>query len=199
MNNHIMKAAAIGLAVMTAPVAAHAAEITLLASNALKAVVEEIGPGFEKSSGHTLKVTFGPTGPLQARIDKGEAFDLTILGEGAIDDLIKQGLTGTYLKGLFQRMGLTDELKSKTKFARGSEAVAAGEVELGLTQVSEIVPVSGAELAGPLPAEIQNYTNFPVAVSANAKQPDAAKALIRHLASPDAVRSMKAIGLEPPA
>lgn len=249
MNTHILKAAAIVLAIVAAPVAAHAAEITLLASNALKAVIEEIGPGFEKSSGRTLKVTFGSTGPLQARIDKGEAFDLTILGEGAIDDLIKQGklvaatravvarsslgvavrkgapkpdvstteafkrallnaksiayseqgLTGIYIKGLFQRMGLTDDLKSKTKFARGGEAVAAGEAELGLTQVSEIVPVPGAELAGPLPAEIQNYTNFSVAGSATAKQPDAAKALIKYLASPDAVRSMKAIGLEPPA
>jgi len=248
MNTHAMKAAAIALAIMLAPVAAEAAEVTLLISNALKTVFEELVPRFEKATGHKLAIAYGSTNPLKARIEKGEAFDLTILGETAIDDLIKQGklvattrvvvarsgmglairsgtikpdigtteafkrtllnaksigyleggLTGTYLKVLFERLGIADSMKSKHKSTRGGEAVAKGEVELGLTQMSEILHEPGAELAGPLPPEIQNYTNFLSAVATGARQADAARALLKYLASPDAARVMKANGLEPP-
>jgi len=248
MNTHAVKAAAIALAIMLAPVAAEAAEVTLLISNALKTVFEELAPRFEKTTGHKLAITYGSTNPLKARIEKGEAFDLTVLGETAIDDLVKQGklvattraviarsglglairkgatkpdigttetfkrtllnaksigyleggLTGTYLKVLFQRLGITDSMKSKHKSARGAEAVASGEVELGVTQMSEILHQTGVELAGPLPPEIQNYTNFLSAVGAGARQADAARALLKYLASPDAARVMKANGLEPP-
>ena len=67
-----------------------------------------------------------------------------------------------------------------------------------MTQISEILHLTGAELAGPLPPEIQNYTNFPAAVSTGAKQADAARALIKDFAAPDTVRVMRANGLEPP-
>jgi molybdate transport system substrate-binding protein len=246
MNTHAGKAAAFAVAMIFAP-AAGAAELTLLISNALKTVMADIAPRFEAATGHKLAITYGSTNPMKARIEKGEAFDLTILGDAAIDDLIKQGkldaatrtvvarsglgvtsrkgapkpdvgttdafkrtmldaksiaylddgLTGTYLKVLFQRLGIADNMKAKHKSARGGEAVAAGEVELGVTQISEILYQKGAELAGPLPPEIQNYTNFSSAVSAGAKQPDAAKALLKYFLSPDAVRVMKTIGLEP--
>lgn len=248
MNTHAVKAAAIALAIMSAPVAAEAAEVTLLISNALKTVFEELAPRFEKATGHKLAITYGSTNPLKARIEKGEAFDLTILGETAVDDLVKQGklvattravvarsglgvairkgapkpdigttetlkrtllnaksiayledgLTGTYLKVLFQRLGIADSMQSKYKNTRGGEAVANGEVELGVTQMSEILHQTGAELAGPLPPEIQNYTNFLSAVGAGARQADAARALLKYLASPDAARVMQANGLEPP-
>ena len=58
--------------------------------------------------------------------------------------------------------------------------------------------LNSAELAGPLPEDIQSYTIFPGAVSASAKQADAARALIKFLASPEALRVMKAKGLAPP-
>jgi molybdate transport system substrate-binding protein len=99
---------------------------------------------------------------------------------------------------LFQKLGITDNMQSKYKAGRGAETVARGEAEIGVTQISEILHEKGAELAGPLPPEIQNYTNFPAAVSAGAKQADAAKALLKYLASPDAVRVMKANGLDAP-
>jgi ABC-type molybdate transport system substrate-binding protein len=54
--------------------------------------VEELAPPFERTTGHKLTITYGSTGPLKARIVKGEAFDVTVLGEGALDDLIQQGL-----------------------------------------------------------------------------------------------------------
>ena len=247
MNTHAIKAAALALAILSAPVAAEAAEVTLLISNAVKSVFEELVPQFEKATGHKLAITYGSTNPLKARIEKGETFDMTILGDDAINDLVKQGrldaatravvarsglgvairkgapktdigtteafkrtllnaksiaylvdgLTGTYLKDLFQRLGITESMQAKYKNARGAEAVARGEAELGVTQISEILHETGTELAGPLPREIQNYTNFSSAVSAGARQADAAKALLKYLASPAAARVMKANGLEP--
>ena len=247
MRSYAVKAALLAAALIFAPAAAQAAEVTLLISNALKTVMEDIAPRFEQAAGHKLMITYGSTNPLKARIEKGEAFDLTILGDDAINDLVKQGklaaatrtvvarsglgiavrkgapkpdistadafkrtmldaksvgylddgLTGTYLKVLFQRLGIADNVKAKHKSVRGGEAVAAGEVELGVTQISEVLYQQGTELAGPLPPAIQHYTNFSSAVSAGAKQPDAAKALLKYFLSPEAARVMKSIGLEP--
>ena len=112
---------------------------------------------------------------------------------------VEQGATGIYLKALLVKLGLADELKPKIKLitTAAGEAVANGEVELGMTQVSEILPFAGVELVGPLPAEIQLYTDFAAAVAAGAKQPEAANALIRFLKAPAAVPVIKAKGLEP--
>jgi molybdate transport system substrate-binding protein len=246
MPTKVLAAAATMLAFAWVP-AAHAAEIYVICSNALKSALEELTPQFEKASGHTLKVTYGTTGPLQAQIEKGAAFDLAILGPAAIDELIKQGkllaatradvarsgigvavrkgtpkpelsstdafkravvnaksiafneagLTGAHLKNVFQRLGVADEVKAKHRNGRGAELVAAGEADIGMTQVSEILPVAGAELAGPLPAEIQHYSVFPAAIRTGSARVDAGNALIKFLASPDAVRLLKAHGLEP--
>ena len=240
-------AAAAGLAFMLATAGASGAEITLLCSNALKSVIEELGPGFEKASGHQLKVEYGSTGPLKAAIEKGRAFDIAILGVDATEDLIKRGLlaagsradiarsgmgvavrkgaakpdlataqafkqvllnaqtiaysdgglSGTYLKGLLERLGIAEQIKSKIRFGRGGEMVGEGKAEIGLTQVSEILSEPGAELAGPLPADIQQYTVFPAAIGAAAAHAEAAQALLKFLRSPEAAKVLKAKGLEP--
>jgi len=249
MRTSVAIALAVKLFVLITAGTASAAEIKVLATNSMKTTLQELGPQFEKATEHKLKITYGSTDPLKARIEKGEAVDFAILGEGAIDDLVKQGklvaatravvarsglgvairkgapkpelgtteafkralinaksisynergLTGVYLKGLFERLAITDVVKAKFKDGPGAELVAKGESEIGLAQASEIAPVPGAELAGPLPPEIQQYTVFPAAVGATGKQPDAARALLKFLASPDAIRVMKAKGLEPPA
>ena len=125
-----------------------------------------------------------------------EAFKHALINAKSIA-FLEQGLTGVYLTGLFQRLGIAEVLKSKIKYVRAGEAVAEGEAEIGITQISEILPVSGVELAGPLPSEIQSYALFVAAVGASAKQADAAKALLTYLGMPDAASVMRANGLEP--
>jgi molybdate transport system substrate-binding protein len=246
MNSIAAVAAALALA-LTSTTAARAAEVSALISNAFKSAFEELAPQFEKASEHKLKATFGTTDPLKVRIEKGEAVDFTILGEGAIEELVKQGklvattrtivarsglgvairkgapkpdlgtteafkrtllaaksisynergLTGTYLTRLFERLGITEQVKAKFKDGPGAELVGKGETEIGLTQASEVLLAPGVELAGTLPPEIQNYTVFAGAVAAAAREPDAAKALFKFLASPEAIRTLKAKGLEP--
>jgi molybdate transport system substrate-binding protein len=243
------KVAAVALAIAACGVmAAQAAEIRLLLSNTMTPVMNELAPQFEKAAGHTLSIAYGSTNPLKVQIEKGAAFDLTILADAALDDLIKQGrlvaatrtvvarsglgvairrgapkpdiatvdgfkrtlldarhiaygeqgLTGVYLKGLFQRLGIAEALKPKIKDARAAEAAAAGDADIGITQASEILPVAGAELAGPLPPEIQNYSVLVAGVGSGATQADAASVLLKFLTGPDAARVVKANGLELP-
>jgi hypothetical protein len=94
-------------------------------------------------------------------------------------------------------------MKPKLKIARPGEptmkALAEGEVDITLPQISEVVlyPDPGVELVGPLPPELQVYTVLPAAVGTGAKAPDAAKALIKFLSTPAAITVIKAKGLEP--
>ena len=78
-----------------------------------------------------------------------------------------------------------------------ASAAAAGDIELGLTQIPEILPYAGAELLGPLPKEIQIYTDFTLGVAANSRDAAAAAAWVRFLTSPSAAAVIKAKGLEP--
>ena len=106
-----------------------------------------------------------------------------------------------YIKSLFERLGIAEAIKPKLKPQPTSnpaaKAVANGDAELGITAISEILPYAGAELVGPLPAEVQLYTVYPAAVAADSKEPDAAKALIKFLTAPAAIAVLKAKGLNP--
>ncbi|HWF94638.1 MAG TPA: molybdate ABC transporter substrate-binding protein [Xanthobacteraceae bacterium] len=114
---------------------------------------------------------------------------------------VEAGATAPYIKSLFDRLGIADQIKPKLKPQPTSnpaaKAVANGEAELGITQISEILPYAGAELVGPLPADIQLYTVYPAAVAADTKEGDAAKGLIKFLTGPAAVAVLKAKGLSP--
>ena len=106
MTTHALTAAAVGLAIALGSGPATAAEITVLVSNAFKTSFPELAPLFEKASEHRLKVAFGSTDPLKVRIEKGEAIDLAIIGEGAIDELIKQGKLVAATRIVVARSGL---------------------------------------------------------------------------------------------
>jgi molybdate transport system substrate-binding protein len=248
MKTHRVMAAIIGLGLPLLAAQAQAAELKVLASTAMKTVLEEVGPQFEKETGNNVAFTFGPAAVLKTNIDQGAAFDVAILtvplnnglsDEGKSDttrttiahagigvaihkgaprpdisttDAFRQallnarsvgftaaGASGVYLKTLFEKLGIADDLKPKLKLLQGGagEAAANGEVEIGLTQISEILPYANAELIGPLPSDIQSYTSFSAAVSATSKQADAAKAFIKFLSAPAAQAVIKSKGMEP--
>jgi molybdate transport system substrate-binding protein len=131
-------------------------------------------------------------------ISTTEAFKRTLLDAKSVG-FTAAGATGAYLKTLFEKLGIAEELKPKLKLLPGAagEAAASGEVEIGMTQISEILPYPGAELAGPLPPDIQSYTYFSAATSPATKEADAAKAFIKFLAAPSALAVIKAKGMEP--
>jgi molybdate transport system substrate-binding protein len=110
------------------------------------------------------------------------------------------GSSGIYVAGLLDKLGVASEVKPKAKLIPGgavAEHVAKGEAELGIHQISEILPVKGATLVGPLPAEIQNYTVYAAGIGAHAKEGEAAKALLKALTSPAAADVLKSKGMEP--
>ena len=137
-------------------------------------------------------------GAAKPDISTKEAFKQALLNAKSVG-FTAAGATGAYLKTLFEKLGIAEELKPKLKLLPGSsgEAVANGEVEIGMTQISEILPYAGAELVGPLPPDVQSYTHFSAAASSASKEADVAKAFIKFLGAPDALAVIKAKGMEP--
>jgi molybdate transport system substrate-binding protein len=135
-------------------------------------------------------------------ISTPDAFKSSMLAAKSIgyNDPAAGAPVSLYLLGLFDRMGIGAEMQRKTVvFKQRSERfapVARGEVEIGFNQVSEIIVQPGIELAGPLPAPIQNYTVFTAAVVAAGKNPDGGKRLIDFIASRDAAAVFEAKGFE---
>jgi molybdate transport system substrate-binding protein len=114
---------------------------------------------------------------------------------------VEAGAGSPYFKSLLERLAIADQVRPKLKPQPTSnpaaKAVANGEADLGITAISEILPYAGAEVAGPLPAEIQFYSVSTAAVAANSKVGEAARAAIRFLTTPAAAAVFKAKGLEP--
>lgn len=233
---------------LTATTHAQSTALVILSSNATKAVVEALGPQFEKASGQQVLFKFANSAELKARIDEGEAFDVAILTAPLIGELVTSGRltaasrtdiarsgvgmaihplatkpdisTADALKGalvyarsvalvgvgasapimraIFERFGLSEAMKAKTVLVdSAAHAVAAGEAELGFTQVSEILNVPGADLAAPLPPDLQVYTVFQAGVGSSSPAASAAGQFIAFLTSATAVPVIRAKGMEP--
>jgi molybdate transport system substrate-binding protein len=101
---------------------------------------------------------------------------------------------------LFKRLGIADDMKGKARMIPAepvASVVARGDAELGFQQISELLPIAGADLVGPLPPEVQKITVFSAGLTANANQPEAGRALIAFLASAAAAPALKRAGLDP--
>jgi molybdate transport system substrate-binding protein len=135
-----------------------------------------------------------------------EAFKKALLAAKSIAyiDPAAGGSSGIYVSGLLDKLGIAAEVNAKAILIHGgavAEHIANGEAELGIHQISEILPVKGITLVGPLPAEIQNYTVYAAglgatSLGANAKATDAAKALLKALSGPAAADVLKSKGME---
>jgi molybdate transport system substrate-binding protein len=100
------RVAILGSAVLFASASADAAQVRVLASNGVKAAVEELKPRLEEASGSTLSIEFSTTAALRERIEKGEAFDVAILTDDAIDALIKAGKISQAQRAKLARVGI---------------------------------------------------------------------------------------------
>jgi molybdate transport system substrate-binding protein len=132
-------------------------------------------------------------------ISTTDAFKKALLAAKTIG--YSTGPSGVYVTGLFQRLGIADQIKGKLKQTPtgvfvGSH-VATGEAEIGVQQVSEMSHYPGVDYVGPLPADIQEITVFASGIQAGAKEVDAAKAWVKFLTAPAAAPAFKARGLEP--
>ena len=228
---------------------AQGADLKVFSSTALRAVLDQLGPQYEKATGNKLVFTIGPAAVMKAQIDQGAEFDVAIVTppllealatSGKVDastravlaksalsvsvragapkpdvttaDALKhtllhassigfngQGASRAGIEAMFAKLGLADDLKPKIKLVKTSapEALVHGEIELALSPMSEALAVSGAQLAGPVPADYQSYLVLSGAVSAASKNADAARTLIKFLTAPSAAPVLKSKGMEP--
>jgi molybdate transport system substrate-binding protein len=250
MKKSLLAAAAsmLGLALVGSPMA-EAAELKVLAGGSMTGPLNQLGPEFERASGHKLVIHFDSTPNLikqatsapfdlgvvpvdvfkdagaKARFAAGPTTDIARVGYGvavragapkpdvSTADALKKALldaqsiaflpasaAGAYVSSVFERLGIGDAMKAKTKpqTATGeiAKAVANGDAELGVFLVN-VLMAPGVELAGPFPAELQQELVFTAAVAADTKEAEAAKAFITYLKTPAAVTVIKAKGMEP--
>jgi molybdate transport system substrate-binding protein len=227
--------------------------VRVMASNGMKAALEQLESQCERATGHPLALQFSSTAALKKRIEAGEGFDVTVIAAEAISDLIKQGkLAGdsrkdvaqsqlgigvrtgapkpdigspealkralreaksiTYpqdgatrgdIEKMFDSLGIAADVKPKIVLAPSSgaatESVAVGKATFVLTLFSEIVPVSGTEILGPLPGAFRDAVHFQAAVSKATRSADSARMVISFLTGPQAASVYKTKGLEPAA
>ena len=177
-----------------------AADLVILAAEALEPLVEQrlIRAGSRIDlvrSGIGVAVRAGAPTPA---IDTVDAFKRTLLDARSI--AFSTSASGVYVTGLFARLGIADAIRTRLKQIQGEPVgavVARGEAEIGFQQLSELLPVPGIRIVGPLPAQLQTHAIFSAAIPAHAQQPEAALTLIAYLTSSAAAPTIRKSGLEP--
>jgi molybdate transport system substrate-binding protein len=138
-------------------------------------------------------------GAKRPDISTPEAFKQAMLNAKSIA-YVTAGASGRHFMALCERLGIGEQVKAKGKTKPSgnvAEFIAAGEAELAVQQISELLSTPGAELVGPLPADLQLTTVFTAAIAAQSSAPDAAKAFLAFVATPEAIAVIKAKGMEP--
>jgi molybdate transport system substrate-binding protein len=230
-------------------VTAQDTEIHILCSNGIRGAVEKLLP--ERTLGHHTNIQFGTSAELKRSIEGGQPFDLAIVSQPIVVDLIKQGkiAEGTavdlassgigiairaglpkpevttadaikqtlvkaksigYVKegagtpaivNMLNGLGISEVVQRKTVFQPGAErsmaSVADGQVDVAFALISEIVPASGVQLAGPIPPEFQKRIIMTAGISSSTKNRDAANQIIKSLTSSAAATTIKATGMDP--
>jgi molybdate transport system substrate-binding protein len=217
---------------------AHGAEINVLAAGAMKPVLLQVVPAFDRRTGNRATIEFGTAGDIAERVAAGEKVDLLIVPGGRIEAMEKsgrvpvgdsvplgkvgigvavregapvpdistpdafratllaaksivyvdpeKGTSGTHLAAVIEKLGLTEQLKFKTRTVAGGyaiEPVARGEVELGMQQFSEVMAVKGVRVVGLLPEALQKWTTYTGVVAFGSRVEREARALLEYLAS----------------
>jgi molybdate transport system substrate-binding protein len=226
--------------------ASSASELKLIAGGSLADLFKQLGPLFEKSSGHTLSIHFDSTPNIISRINSGTPFDVVVVpidtfkdaaakghladptdiakvGYGVIvragapkpdlstPEAFKKALlaassiasvpasaAGAYVTRVYERLGIADEMKAKTRVQAAptaiAPAVASGEAEFGIF-LTNVFNAPGVELAGPFPGDLQQELVFSAAIATDTKETVAAKALLDFLKTPPAAAAIKAAGM----
>jgi len=132
-------------------------------------------------------------------ISSPQAFKDALLKAGSI--AYSDSASGVYIeRELFKKLGIEDQVKDKSRMIPRipvAGVVASGAYELGLQQVSELLPVAGVDFIGKIPESLQSITEFAAGIPVGARHPVEAQQLIRFLASPQAAPEVRKSGLDP--
>jgi molybdate transport system substrate-binding protein len=178
-----------------------AIDVVIMAAPALDDLIKQ---GKVRAEGRTdlirsyiaMAVKAGAPKPDISTVD---ALKRTLLAAKSI--AYSDSASGVYLSTeLFPKLGLADQIRSKARKIEADPVggvVATGEFEIGFQQISELLPVKGIDIVGPLPPGAQRVTLFSAGIPMTSTHPKEAKALIEWLASPAAYGAIRKSGLEP--
>ena len=137
-------------------------------------------------------------GAARPDLSSADAFTRALLGAQTLAH--SSSASGIYIQALLQRLGVTAALGDRIRQVEGEpvgRVVARGEAEIGFQQMSELIPVEGIDIVGPLPAKLQHVTVFSAGLAAHARESDAARALVAYLTAPAAASVIRESGMEP--
>ena len=184
--------------------AGETADVIVLSPPAMEELQKQgkLAPGALVNVASTAVAVVVRAGAAKPDIGSVDAFKRTLLAAKSIAyaDPAKGGASGVYFAKVLDRLGIAEQMQPKTVLVPGpqaAEVVAKGEAELGISAASEVVPVAGAQLVGPLPGELASATYFAAGLGVGTKMPEEAKSLIRFLTGPAAATVFKAKGFEP--
>lgn len=173
------------------------ADVVILAREGLGELIAEgrIVAGTDTDLAQSIIGMIVRAGAPKPDISTVEALKQTLLRAKSV--AMSSSTSGVYLTTtLFPRLGIADEMAGKSTTS-GAAAVGRGDAEIGLQQVSELLPLPGVDFVGTIPAEVQYVTVYAAAVVAGSKESGAAKRLIAFLASESATTAIKKSGMEP--
>jgi molybdate transport system substrate-binding protein len=228
---------------------AGATEIRVLSAGAIKPVLNEVIPAFERASGHKVVIEYAPAQPINKRVLAGETFDVLINSGEALDALAAAGkappatrrtlgvvgigvavktgaplpdiateaafretllkarsiaamnpersTSGKHFAAVLHQLGIADAVRPRLTLVdsgASAESVARGEAELAVQQISELLPVAGIVIVGPLPGALQKETAYAAVVPQGTADAAAAGQFIAYLASPEVRAVFRAKG-----
>lgn len=178
-------------------------DVAVLTPEAIEGLAKEgkIVPGSRADLARTGVGVVVKAGAPLPDIATVEAFKRALLAAKSVAyiDPKAGGSSGIYVAKLLEQLGIAKEVNAKAVLVQGGEVashIADGEAELGIHQISEILPVPGVTLVGPLPAAIQNFTVYSAGVATAAKDAEAARGLVKFLSGPHAMPIIKSKGME---
>ena len=184
-----------------------AADVAIVSKNGINDLIAR-GRIAAGSAVHIADSTIGiavARGAPKPDISTPEKFKQAMLAAKSIacSKPVGGGQSGVHLAKVFEQLGITAAMQTKSHYGAGGAAglaglvVLRGEAEIGIQQMAELQAVSGIDIVGPLPRDLQSVTPFVAGISADARDAGAARALIQFLTTPEAKHVIKAKGLQP--
>ena len=177
------------------------ADVLILVGYALEDLIKK-GKAIADSRVDLVKSPIGicvKSGAPKPDISSSESLKRALLAAKTV--AYSDSASGVYVSTeMFAKLGIADQMKDKARKIPATpvgEIVARGDAEIGFQQISELKPVAGIDIVGPLPDELQKITVFSAGIATGSKEPDAGKALIKFLASPAARAEIVKSGMDP--
>jgi molybdate transport system substrate-binding protein len=181
--------------------AGEVADLVILGNSGTEELIKQ-GKLAPSSFANFAKASIGvavPAGAPKPDISSADAVKKSALAARSI--AYSAGASGTYLASMFQKLDISDQVKSKMATVKSGEpvgeVVARGEAEIGFHQMSELMPVKGIDIVGPLPPDLQQITVYSGGIHSGSKEAVAAAALVKFLTAAPAGSILKKHGLEP--